>query len=184
MDRFDGFDEFVLTRGPALARTAYLLTGDRHLAEELLQTALTRTAERWRQVAAGGQAEAYVRRAMVNQRTSWWRRRRTAQAYQPPDPGRSGGSGGLVVYGERLGPVADHAQRSADRITLAQALATLAPRQRAIIVLRFYEDYSVAETAEALGCTNGTVKSQTHDALRRLRALLPDLAVDHVETRS
>src|SRR5690242_20776697 len=76
VDRFEGFAEFVLARGHALSRMAYLLTGDHQLAEDLLQQALTRTAAHWRRVIAGGNPEGYVRRVMLNERTSWWRRRR------------------------------------------------------------------------------------------------------------
>lgn len=76
MDRFEGFSEFVAARGPALSRTAYLLTGDHETAAELLQAALVATAMHWRRVARGGNPEAYLRKAMVNQRTSWWRRNR------------------------------------------------------------------------------------------------------------
>jgi RNA polymerase sigma-70 factor (sigma-E family) len=158
LDRHEGFREFVHARGAALGRSAFLLTGDRDTAADLLQTALMKTAERWRQVVDGGNPEAYVRKVMINQRTSWWRRDRSAK---------------VVALLER--PVGDGTERTDDRLLLAPALAALPVRQRAIVVLRFYEDYSVSATAEALGCSEGTVKSQTHDALRRLRRLLPDL---------
>jgi len=165
VDRYEGFAEFVAARGPALSRTAYLLTGDHHGAADLVQAALERTARHWRRVAAAGDPDGYVRRVMVNQRTSWWRRHR-----------------GLVSPGEiPERPVADETARSVDRIVLARALADLPPRQRAIVVLRFYEDYSVAQTAAALGCSAGTVKSQTHDALARLRHLLPEPTQDNEE---
>lgn len=159
MDRYEGFAEFVAARGPALSRTAYLLMGDHHGAADLVQAALEKAARHWRRISVAGDPDAYVRRIMVNQRTSWWRRDRD-----------SVGAGEIP---ER--PVDDPTGRSLDRITLAQALARLAPRQRAIVVLRFYEDYTVSQAAAALGCSEGTVKSQTHDALVRLRSLLPDL---------
>lgn len=159
MDRYEGFHEFVLARGRALSRTAYLLTGDRHSADDLLQTALMKTVQRWRQVVAGGQPEAYVRRVMINQRTSWWRRAR----YDRPS------------RREVTASVSDIADGATERVALARALAQLPPRQRTIVVLRFYDDCSVADTAAALGCSTGTVKSQTHHALARLRRLLPDL---------
>src|SRR5262249_12947377 len=111
--------------------------------------------------------DGYVRQIMVNQRTSWWRRHR-----------------GLVIPGnvpDRA--VDDESGRTADRVTLAAALDALAPRQRAIVVLRFYDDYSVAATAAALGCSEGTVKSQTHDALVKLRTLLPKLTHDNEAVR-
>jgi RNA polymerase sigma-70 factor (sigma-E family) len=162
VDRFEGFGEFVAARGAALSRTAYLLTGDHHAAADLLQAALVATAVHWRRVVQGGNPEAYVRRAMVNQRTSWWRRnRRVVGADRLPEP----------VTG-------DESEQTAQRISLARVMATLPARQRAVIVLRFYEDYSVEQTARAMGCSAGTVKSQTHLALARLRALIGDLAVD------
>ena len=159
MDRYEGFGEFVAARGAALSRTAYLLMGDHHAAADLLQAALEHTALHWRRVAAGGDPEAYVRRAMVNQRTSWWRRDRRVVAHGDV-PERS---------------VEDEFGRSDDRISFAAALRALAPRQRIVVVLRFYEDLTIAETAAVLGCSEGTVKSTTYDALARLRRVLPAL---------
>jgi len=158
VDRYEGFAEFIVARGSSLSRTAYLLTGDHHSAEELVQSALVRTARHWRRVVLGGNPEAYVRRVMINERASWWRRRRPSTSQVPDRP-----DGG------------DESDRTAQRLTLATALAALPPRQRAVLVLRYYHDYSVDEVADVLGCAPGTVKSQTHHALRRLRALLPDL---------
>jgi len=160
LDRFEGFREFVLARGPALSRTALLLTGSHHAAEELLQEALVKAAARWRRLTAEGDPEAYVRRIMVNDRISWWRRRRR-ESVVPAVPEWSSVDGSDAVDG---------------RVDLAAALATLPARQRAVIVLRFYEDRSVQETADLLGCAPGTVKSQTSDALARLRRLVPALA--------
>jgi RNA polymerase sigma-70 factor (sigma-E family) len=158
MERFIGFREFVRARGRALSRTAFLLTGDHALAEDLVQTALTRTVPHWRRVVAGGDPEAYVRQIMVNERIAWWRRRRyevTARVTEPPCP-------------------VDEADRTVERVTLLAALARLSPRQRAVVVLRFYEDLSVDQTAHLLGCSPGTVKSTTSDALARLRSLTAD----------
>jgi RNA polymerase sigma-70 factor (sigma-E family) len=160
MDRYEGFREFVLARGPGLSRTAYLLTGDHQLAEDLLQQALTKTATHWPRVRTGGNPEGYVRRAMVNQRTSWWRRRRYTEV----------GAEALSAAA-----VADSADAVVRRMALARALSVLPIRQRAVLVLRFFEDMTEAQTAEVLGCSVGTVKSQAHDALARLRALAPDL---------
>jgi len=162
VDRYDGFAEYVAARGAALSRTAYLLMGDHHAAADLVQAALERAARHWQRVTAAGDPDGYLRQIMVNQRTSWWRRHRGVVS-----PGAVPDS-----------PVEDQSAHSVERIVLARALATLAPRQRAIVVLRFYEDYSVSDTAAALGCSEGTVKSQTHDALARLRHLLPDLTQD------
>jgi RNA polymerase sigma-70 factor (sigma-E family) len=163
MARYDGLPEFVAARGPALLRTAYLLTGDGHLAEDLVQSALVKVAQRWRRVTAAGDPEAYVRRTIYNEHISWWRRRgrhRDQPSADPPEP-------------EGRPDFADGALRS---MVLRQALGRLTARQRAMIVLRFYEDLSERETARLLGCSVGTVKSQTHRALVRLRALEPGLA--------
>ncbi|MEV3987085.1 MULTISPECIES: SigE family RNA polymerase sigma factor [unclassified Nonomuraea] len=159
MDKYEGFREFVSARQQALMRTAYLLTGDAHRAEDLLQTVLTRIARHWPKLAKDGNPEAYARRALVNEHVSWLRRRRTdILTSSPPEPAYDPESAGL------------------HRMVLQQALVRLTPRQRAVLVLRFYEDLSVEETAEALGCSPGTVKSQTHYALGRLRVLAPELA--------
>jgi RNA polymerase sigma-70 factor (sigma-E family) len=160
MEGFAGFREFVQARGPALTRTAFLLTGDRAAAEDLVQAALVKAAVRWRRLVAGGDPEAYLRRIMINEQISGWRRRGRHEVAMPdpPDPGHP-----------------DPAEATARRLDLASALARLAPRQRAVIVLRFYEDLSEADTAALLGCAIGTVKSQTADALARLRRLLPGL---------
>jgi RNA polymerase sigma-70 factor (sigma-E family) len=163
MDRYDGFSEFVLARRSALSRTAYLLTGDHAVAEDLLQTALVRTAEHWHRI-AGGDPEAYLRRVMVNERTSRWRRRR--YAVEVPTSAQS------------MAAVPDTADAVVRRATLMAALAHLPPRQRAVVVLRFFDDLTEAQTAEVLGCAIGTVKSQAHLALARLRALAPTLLSD------
>ncbi|MEV0632310.1 SigE family RNA polymerase sigma factor [Nonomuraea wenchangensis] len=161
MDRHEGFREFVLARQQALMRTAYLLVGDRHLAEDLLQSTLTNVARHWHKLAAGGSPEAYTRRALVNQYISWRRRPRfEVPSAEPPEQG--------VSYDEA----------TLDRVVLRRALAKLTRKQRAVIVLRFWEDLTEAQTAEALGCSLGNVKSQTHHALARLRALAPELSED------
>jgi RNA polymerase sigma-70 factor (sigma-E family) len=165
MERSEEFREFVVAHGSRLSRTAYLLTaGDHFAAEDLLQSALAKTAVHWRRVVEGGKPTAYVRRAMVNERISWARRRRADPVATVPEQ-----------------RVADPADRTADRLTLVAALAALKPRQRAVLVFRFYEDLSETDTAEIMGCSVGTVKSQTHDALRRLRTLLPDVVNDPAE---
>ncbi|NUT04260.1 MAG: SigE family RNA polymerase sigma factor [Hamadaea sp.] len=154
----DGFREFVVASSPALSRVAYLLTGDHQLAEDLLQSALASTYRHWRRIRDGNPA-AYVRQVMHREQISWWRRRRPAERLsgEAPEHRQAG----------------DLAAEAVNRITLVQALAHLAPRQRAVIVLRFYDDLTEAETARILGCSVGTVKRQTHDALARLRTLLP-----------
>jgi RNA polymerase sigma-70 factor (sigma-E family) len=159
VERYEGFAEFVVACGPSLSRTAFLLTGDHHNAEDLLQTALVRTAPHWRRVANWGNPEAYVRRVMINERTSWWRLRRPITAPIPDQPAGT-----------------DESDQAASRLTMALALAALPPRQRAVIILRYYHDYPIDEVADVLGCSPGTVKSQAHHALQRLRQLLPELA--------
>ncbi|GIH06996.1 DNA-directed RNA polymerase sigma-70 factor [Rhizocola hellebori] len=166
MDPYEGFREFVLARGPALSRAAYLLTGNRTQAEELVQAALVKAAVRWRRLSTGGNPEAYVRKIMVNDHISWWRRFARRE---------------LPETSAREQAVHDQSDRTAQRIDLAAALAKLPARQRAVIVLRFYQDLSEAETAAAMGCAVGTVKSQTSDALAKLRRLIHTGADETVE---
>lgn len=170
MDRLDGFRDFVAARGPAFSRMAYLLTGDHATAEDVVQEALIKTALRWRRVQAGGNPEAYVRQVILNQFRTWWsRRRRLAElptASVPETAGRD-----------------DEAATVDRRLLLASALATLPPRQRAVLYLRYYEDRTEAETAAELGCTVGTVKRHAHDALARLRGRTPALHPDSQEAR-
>ena len=141
-----------------LLRSAYLICGDHHQAEDLLQDALVKLALRWRQV-RHGEPEAYLRTVLYRDAVSWWRRRRRESLF------------GAVP--EVAG--ADGAEAVSDRVVFATALARLAPRQRAVLVLRFFDDLTEARTAEVLGVSVGTVKSQTYVALRRLRALAPEL---------
>jgi RNA polymerase sigma-70 factor (sigma-E family) len=144
-----------------LVKVAFLLTGDAHLAEDLVQQALIRVATHWERVIATSDPEPYVREVLYHQHVSWWRRHRRAElpTEEPPDVAVADGTADVVVS-----------------LAVWQALAALAPRQRAVPVLRFYEDLSEARAAEALGCSVNTVKSQTRDALARLRAAAPDLA--------
>ncbi|WP_219509708.1 SigE family RNA polymerase sigma factor [Nonomuraea ceibae] len=159
MDRHDGFREFVLARQQALMRTAYLLTGDAHLAEDLLQSVLAKVVGQWGKLSRGGSPEAYIRKSLINQYISWRRRSR------PELP-----SADVPQHG------ASYDDATLDRIVLRQALARLTPRQRAVIVLRFWEDLTEAQTAEVLRCSIGNIKSQTHHALTRLRTIAPELA--------
>ncbi len=149
-------EEFVAARWHALYRTAYLLTQDRHEAEDLLQTALINTCARLHHLRDHGALEGYVRTALVHQATRTWRRRgRAVPTAVVPDRGHDGGVGGHE-----------------DRDLLWVAVGTLPPRMRATLVLRYYEGLSEAETAAVLDCSVGSVKSQTHHALKRLRAAL------------
>lgn len=155
-DHRETFDEFVARAAAPLGRTAVLLTGDRHLAEDLVQTALAKTYLRWHRLRDPAAAEAYVRRVMVNTVSRWRRRRWTGEipAGEVPDRVREGDD-----YGE-----AD------TRDALRRALATLPTAQRAVLVLRYFEDRSEEDVAAILGCSRGTVKSRTFRALAALRA--------------
>ena len=159
MERYEGFDAFVVARGAALLRTAYLLTGDRHLAEDLLQTSLSKTVRHWSRVRSGS-PDAYVRQAMVRENISWRRRRRVPEVVvaDVPDQPFSAGSD------------------PDRRLALDAALRQLTPKQRAVLVLRFYEDLTELQVSHVLGCSVGTVKSQTHRALERMRAVAPELS--------
>lgn len=149
------FDAYVAARMSALLSYAHLLTGDPSAAEDVVQTALARTALAWRRVRDKDHPEAYVRRAIVTTQLNAWRARRWRE----------------MPYAD----VPDHAAydeseaRSDDRDAMWAALRTLPPRQRAVLVLRYYEGLSEAEIAETLGCAAGTVKSQAAKALARLR---------------
>jgi RNA polymerase sigma-70 factor (sigma-E family) len=151
------FEDFVRGRSTALLRTAYLLTGDRGHAEDLLQGVLERMARRWPSITDS--REAYARRALVNAATNRWRRR-------APVP---------VELTERHHLSApDVSVGVAVRDELIRALLSLPARQRAVLVLRYFEDLSEAETARVLECSVGTVKSQASRGLDRLRHLVDD----------
>ncbi len=157
------FDEFVHARSRALAQTAYLLTGNHHTAQDLVQHALVQTARHWERISTS--PEAYARRIMYHQNISWWRKLGVKEVplgahdagVTPPD--------------------------TALRLTLEDALARLTTKQRTILVLRYFEDLTEVQTAAAVGVSVGTVKSTTRHALARLRVLAPDLA-DLVEVQS
>jgi len=156
----ESFSAFVAARSAGLIRTAYVLTGDQHAAEDLLQTALTKTAARWKHVR--GNPEAYVRKAMYHEQVNRWKRRgREAALPTPP---------------ERVGR--DHSGDVDLRLSLQQALLSLPARKRAVLVLRYLEDLPESQVAEILGCSVGTVRSQAHRAIAQLRALVPDLAAE------
>ncbi|WP_066373829.1 SigE family RNA polymerase sigma factor [Herbidospora mongoliensis] len=149
----EGFREFVGRHQRAWIRTAYLLTGDAHLAEDLLQSVLIKVLGKWNGLARLDHPDAYVRKALVNQYISWRRRRSGGEIPSADPPDRS--------YSTE--------DSSVTRLMVRQALMRLTPKQRAVIVLRYYEDRTEKETAEILGCSLGTVKSQAHQALARLR---------------
>lgn len=151
------FEEYVRARTPALLRVAYLLVGNPHDAEDLVQSALERAAGNWHRL---DDPEAYLRRILYTQSVSRWRRRsaRLPETLTATPPERAAET--------------DHDTR----LVLASALRRLTPKQRAVLVLRFYEDRTETEAALLLGISTGTVKSQTRHALRRLRDLAPELA--------
>ena len=148
------FRQYVAARSPALLRTAYLLTGNRADAEDLLQTALAKTYLSWERIRDREAVDGYVRRVLVNTRTSVWRRRRVDEHPTDELPERPGRDA-----------TADLDLHDA----LWTALSGLPRRQRATVVLRYYEDLSEAETAQVLGVSVGTVKSTTSRALQKLR---------------
>jgi len=151
------FEDFVRARSDSLLRTALLLTGQRRAeAEDLVQLALERAYRHWPRICGSEGPERYVRKVLASASADRWRRlaRRPEQAM--PSAG--------------LGPVvADRTNQIADRDYLLRALAGLPPRQRAVLVLRYFDDLSEAETAQMLGCSLGTVKSQAARGLARLR---------------
>jgi RNA polymerase sigma-70 factor (sigma-E family) len=148
------FEEFVAARSRALWRSAYLLTGDPYKAEDLLQTALVKAWRRWDSIIRREAVESYVRAAMVSTYTDWWRRRWNGEvptAELPDTPGRAETTGVEV------------------RRDVLAALARLPRGQRAVIVLRYFDDLTEQQAANALGCSVGTVKSQTSRAIAALR---------------
>lgn len=155
------FTAFVRAHSGSLFRTAYLMTGDYQRAEDLLQTTLVRVYQRWPRVAAMDRPLGYARKVLVSQAASWWRRR---SSHETPlalleEP----------VWGGQMEYAGEH-----ERVW--QAVLSLPPRQRAVTVLRYYEDLSEAEIAETLAMAPGTVKSHSHAATRRLAVLLEESA--------
>lgn len=157
----DRFQEFVRARWSHLVRTAYLLTGDAHHAEDLTQTALAKAYRSWRRVAGSDNPEAYVRRMLVTCNSDRFRKRRVKESLTDAPPERAGRDEAVARVDERG--------------ALLDALSGLPPRQRAVIVMRYWEDLSEAEVAEVLGCSQGTVKSQASKGLAKLRTY-PGLA--------
>lgn len=147
------FDAYVAARQRRLVRTAYLLTGNHHEAEDLVQSALAQTYRAWQRIRDPAAVDGYVYRAMVNLYRSWWRR--AWRRYET--------STGSVP--ER--PVTDPDPAEQDEVW--RLVETLPPRQRAAIVLRFYADFTPTEIAGALNCSTGTVASQASRALATLR---------------
>ena len=149
------FEDYATARWAALYRTAHLLTGDPAVAEDLLQSTLLKVMAQWAKVRRADAPDAYVRRMLLNELLGERRKagRRAQKAHLVPVPS----------------PVADPSVTAPDRLDLWDRVQLLPPRQRAVLVLRYYEDLSEAETADLLGCSRGTVKSQLSKALAKLR---------------
>jgi RNA polymerase sigma-70 factor (sigma-E family) len=163
-DESGGFAQFATSRHRALYRYAYLLAGERGLAEDLVQEALTKTYVAWKRLDDTANADAYTRKVITNTAISWWRRK-SWQAERPRDDV------------PELPATGKHDDNVTARLWLWQELQALPPRQRAALVLRYYEDLTERETAAVLGCTVGTVKSQASHGLRKLRERLGSDAV-------
>jgi RNA polymerase sigma-70 factor (sigma-E family) len=160
---FESFDMFVLTQSKTLVRCAFLIVGDASAAQDVVQIALAKVARRWTAVVANGHPLPYVRSAVVRTAISWRRRKWHGEVPTGAVPDRAG---------------VDAISAVDNRDRLRRALADLPRRQRAAVVLRHYLDLDEAATAAALGCSVGTVKSQTAKGLARLRASL-DSEVTH-----
>ena len=157
-DKDAEFADYMAARQPSLLRTAYLLTGDRHTAEDLVQTALAKLYLSWDRVQRHESVDGYVRRILVNEHNSLWRRpwkRRETTTSELPEQAAPEG-------------------RAAHSPELWDLVQTLPRKQRAAVVLRYYEELSEAETAAVLGVSVGTVKSQTSRALATLRTRVGD----------
>lgn len=164
------FEAWAHARAPGLARAALLVSGDVQQAEDLVQETLVRVAQRWSRLVRRGDPDAYAYRVLHNVAIDAWRRRqrrpREVGSLSSPFEGRDDAPAeGADIGAER-------------RILMAEALARLTPKQRAVLVLRYYEDLTEVQTAAALGCSPNTVKSQARQALARLRELAPDLLAD------
>lgn len=166
------FAEYFSARRDAVRRSAYLLCGDWQRADDLAQTAFVALYRRWRKIRDPGALDAYVRRSVVRaaideSRRPWHRERFTDSPPEPP-----------AGTTDRRTGVNDPAEEVANRDALLAALRAIPPRQRAVLVLRYWEDLDVTSTARALGCTEGTVKSQAARGLAALRGRLGDLLAE------
>lgn len=158
----ESFEEFVAARRPLLLRAAWLITRDHDLAEDLLQEALIKLARAWPRVHTD--PIPYVRTTLYRDAVSWWRRK----AVRSWTRAVTSSTTDVIT-------TSDCADEVAVRVTFTQALGKLTVGQRAVLVLRYLEDLPVQETARVLGVSEGTVKSQTNAAIRRLRQVAPEL---------
>jgi RNA polymerase sigma-70 factor (sigma-E family) len=161
-------EEFVAVRGDALLRFALMLCGNRHRAEDLVQTVLARAYPRWRRIATMAAPEAYLKRMLVNEQLRWRARRASREV---PTAAPSTGPEGTDTASAHA--ARDAAGAYAERDAAWALLRTLPRRQRAVLVLRYYEDLSDADIAFVLGCRESTVRSQAARGLAALRAILP-----------
>jgi RNA polymerase sigma-70 factor (sigma-E family) len=161
-NRDEAFAEYFIARSDTMRATAYLLCGDWHRAEDLVQVAFTKLYLAWNRVTRHETLDGYVRQTLVRtfldeRRLGWWRRVRVTGTLPEPDP------------------VSHHTE---DRLDLLAALATVPRRQRAVLILRYWEDLSVEETATLLQCSEGTVKSQAARGLAALRGRLTLIGIE------
>ena len=159
------FAEFAAARAGALIRVAYVLAGDQHAAEDLLQTALTKAAARWGRIQTA--PEAYVRQVMYREQVDSWRRRARHRESTMAD------------VPEQAAAVPDISAET--RLSLQQALRALPPGKRAVLALRYFEDLPETQVASILGCSVGTVRSQTYKALTQLKAALASAGLTSTE---
>ena len=150
-------DAYVRVRGQRLVRTAYLLTGNTQVAEDLVQNALASVVVSWRRLRDVADLDAYVYTALVNARSRWWSRRWHGEIPSEQLPER---------------PVLDETARSDRHQDMMAVLGTLPTRQRQVLVLRYFDDLTEAQTARVMGCSVGTVKSQASKGLDKMRAAL------------
>lgn len=156
-----GFEGWMLATAPRMKRLAFLLTGDLDSAADLLQSAYANVYPRWDRISAMGSPEAYLHRSMVNLRTSWWRRHRNREYAVSEVPESAWAAGGPI-----------DTEAYVESQVLLAALKAIPEKQRVTVVLRYYCDFSEAETAEVMQCSTGTVKSNASRGLARLRRVL------------
>ncbi|MFG1922697.1 SigE family RNA polymerase sigma factor [Cryptosporangium sp. NPDC048952] len=162
----NGFDTFVAAQGTPLLRFAFLLTGNHHLAEDMLQEALMRVHRRWPALERPEAISNYVRKAILRQYLSWRRLRSSSETPSATAP-------------DAVSPGSDHAERYAERDALRHALTSLPRQQRAVLVLRFYEDLDDTAIGELIGCSPATVRAHASRGLARLRGTVHEYEGGH-----
>ena len=170
------FEQFAVARLPSLLRYAVVLTGDRDLAQDVVQEVLARAQVRWRRVSEADSPEAYVRRMVLNEYLSW---RRSWAARNVHAAGEK-----LVDIGDARGGVRDHAHDVVEADALWNRLATLGRKQRAVLVLRYYEQLDDESIADLIGCSPATVRSHASRALKTLRLTSESQHRIHAEEKS